>query len=163
MTEPSRVIAEVTGYDGFTAALRAWIRRLGTSYESVGEIAGLQSGYLNTLLARTPIRSFSRMSLDATLGALALKIQLVVDEERLEQMRPRFAPRKNAVAGMPSRERPAKPAFSLLRGNPELARALHARWLLKSTRHQRRQIARRAALARWRNGGSPRGAANPVR
>jgi hypothetical protein len=161
MAEGDRVIATVTDYDGFVGAIRQWIAELGTTYESVGAEAGLQDGYLGTLLASTPVRSFSRVSLGSTLSALGLRLQLVVDAEQLARMKSRYTPRKkHAVSGMQSRERPR---FSLFKGNPELARMLQARWMLKSTPRRRRQIARAAALARWRTGGSPHGAANPVR
>jgi hypothetical protein len=66
MDEPNRVMATVTSYDEFVAAIRQWIGELGTNYECIGEIAGLPTNYLNTLLVSTPIRSFSRMSLAAT-------------------------------------------------------------------------------------------------
>jgi hypothetical protein len=159
MAEPNRVIATVTSYDEFVAAIRRWITELGTNYESVGEIAGLQSGYLGTLLASTPVRSFSRMSLGSTLSALGLRLQLVVDAEQLERLRHRYTARSvmgrklagDAVSGVHSHQKPVKPRFSLIRGNPELARMLHARWMLQSSRRTRRRIARAAARERWAN------------
>jgi hypothetical protein len=156
-----RIIAEICTYDEFLLAVKSWIRRCGISYETAGAISGLQDGYLGTLLASTPARSFSRMSLNATLSALALRLLLVVDEERLRQMQPRFTPRrKNAVSGMHSRK---KPGFSLFKGNPELAKALHARWMLQSSARTRRRIAKAAAMARWRNGARHEDEATEVR
>jgi hypothetical protein len=46
MSERGRIIAEVRGYDEFTAALRAWIAELGTTYECIDELAGLQERHL---------------------------------------------------------------------------------------------------------------------
>jgi hypothetical protein len=147
----SRVIAEIRGYHDFTDALRAWIAELGTTYESVNELAGLQDGYLAKLIAQTPIRSFSRISLGNTLEALGVKLLLVVDAERLATMKPRYTPSKhNAVSGMHSQRIAIKRPFSLFRGNPEMAKLVHARWMLQSSPRRRRQIARRAALIRWR-------------
>ena len=105
----ARVIAEIRHYQDFTAALRAWIAELGTTYESVNELAGLQDGYLAKLIASTPIRSFSRISLGNTLGALGVKLLLVVDDERLAAMRPRYTVSKRyASNGMPAVKPPAK-------------------------------------------------------
>jgi hypothetical protein len=88
-----RIVAEVKDYAGFLSALRAWIAENNTTYESVGAIAGLQDGYLAKLIASTPTRSFSRMSLAATLQALGLRLQLVVDSEQLNKVRHRYTER----------------------------------------------------------------------
>jgi hypothetical protein len=50
------------------------------------------------MIAATPVRSFSRMSLGATLGALCLKRLVVVDGEKLAAMRPRYTVRKKQGA-----------------------------------------------------------------
>jgi hypothetical protein len=167
MSEGDRIIAEVTDYDGFVAAIRRWIAVLGTTHEAVGSLAGLPDRYLNTLLS-TPVKSFSRVSLAPTLSALGLRLQLVVDSERLAAMRSRYTARSNlgrkpAVSSMQSQQKAAKRPFSIFRGNPEMAKMLHARWMLQSTPTRRKRIARAAALARWRNGGSPHDTATPVR
>jgi hypothetical protein len=147
-----RVIAEIRGYDEFTAALRAWIGELNTNYECIGELAGLQDRYLNTLLAKTPVRSFSRMSLGATLGALGLKILLAVDAEKFAEMRPRYLPRSNlgrhANDGMPRKE----PHY--LRGNSAYMRLLRHKGVLTLSPARRRALARHAARVRWANRGN---------
>jgi len=160
-----RILAEIRGYDEFTAALRAWIEELGTNYECIGELAGLQSGYLAKMIASTPIRSFSRMSLGAVLGALCLRLRLEVDTERLEQMRSLYVPRssmgRHAVSAMHPQGNAVKPRFSMFRGNPELSRLLHQRWMVMSSPRRRRRIARAAARERWanrRNGAAESGA-----
>jgi hypothetical protein len=167
MSEGDRVIAEVTDYDGFVAAIRQWIAALDTTHEAVGSLAGLPDRYLNTLLSTTPVKSFSRVSLAPTLSALGLRLQLVVDSERLAAMRSRYTARsslgrKPAVSSMQSQQKTAKRPFSIFRGNPELAKMLHARWMLQSTPSRRKRIARAAALARWRNEvPAPHGTASP--
>jgi hypothetical protein len=40
----SRVIAEIRGYDEFTAALRAWIGELDTNYECMASWPGCRTG-----------------------------------------------------------------------------------------------------------------------
>ena len=152
MTE-SRVIAEIRGYADFTRALRSWVMQLGTTYESIGEVAGLQPGYLAKLIASTPIRSFSRMSLDSTLAAMGVKLLLVPDAERLEVMRPRFAERsvagrKPTSGSIPAANLPAK-RNNPLAGNRALASYYaHRRAAMQSPR-RRRQIARKAIRIRW--------------
>jgi hypothetical protein len=146
-----RVIAEIRTYEEFTAALRAWVRELGVSYETVGEIAGLQDGYLAKMISRTPVRSFSRMSLGSTLAALCLKLQVVVDTEKLVAMRSRYMVRKkqggHADEGMPRKE------SHYLRGNSGDMSMLRHRGLLVISPRRRRQIARIAARERWANRG----------
>jgi hypothetical protein len=147
MNEP-HVIAEVRGYDEFTAALRSWIRELGTNYECIGALAGLQDGYLNTLLASTPVKSFSRISLGATLGALCLKLLVAVDTERLDAMRPRYTARKRQAHA--DDVMPRKKSHHL-RGNSQYMRILRQKGVLILSSQRRRQIARHAAAVRWRS------------
>jgi hypothetical protein len=159
MSEGDRVIAEVRDYAGFTAALRAWITKLNTNYECINDIAGLPSGYLAKLISATPVRSFSRISLGSTLGAMGLKLLLAVDHEKLAAMRPRYLPRSNlgrhANDAMPRKE----PHY--LRGNSAYMRFLRHRGVLALSPPRRRALARHAARVRWRNGGSPHGTASP--
>jgi hypothetical protein len=168
-----RVIGEVRSYDQFTQILRDWVGgELNTSYESVNEIAGLPGNYLSKLISRTPVRSFSRMSLGATLGALCLKLLVAVDTEKLEAMRPRYTLRKkHACNSMLANGHLAKMRKSRAKprkmGNPQLQNAAvaafygHRRAAILSPQ-RRRQIAKAAALARWRNG-RHEGEAAPVR
>jgi hypothetical protein len=152
----SPVIAEIRGYADFTAALRAWVLVLGTNYESIGELAGLQSGYLAKLISSTPIRSFSRMSLDTTLAAMGLKLLLVPDVERLEAMRPRHAPRGNfgrkpvTSGSIPATNLSAN-RHNPLAGNSQLAAFYAHRRAAMQTPRRRRQIARKAIRIRWAN------------
>jgi hypothetical protein len=139
-----RVIGEVRTYDDFTRLLRAWIMELGTTYECIGEVAGLQAGYLAKLIAATPIRSFSRMSLASTLGAMGVKLLLVVDTERLAAMQPRYEPRKKHTSGAI----PAQKRTPLARNSALAALYAHRRVLLQSPR-RRRAIARKAIRIRW--------------
>jgi hypothetical protein len=144
MTEPNRVIAEIRGYQEFTAALRQWIAELNTSYETIGELSGLQDGYLAKLLTTTPIRSFSRMSLGSTLGALGLKLLLVPDDAQLAAMRRRYVLKKHADDGMPRKK------SHYLRGDSAFMRLLRHRGVLTLSARRRRQIAKHAAVIRWR-------------
>jgi hypothetical protein len=148
-----RVIAEVRDYDGFTAALRAWIVANNTTYESVNDICGFPGNYLSKMISRSPARSFSRMSLGNTLAGLGLKILLAVDAEKLAAMRPRYEPRKKHTSGGVRAEKKTP-----LRGNPTLAAFYaHRRALLQSPQ-RRRAIARKAIRIRWNRARAAEGA-----
>jgi hypothetical protein len=148
MSEPC-IIAEVRDYREFSAALRAWIAKLETTYECVNEIAGLQPNYLSKMIGSTPVRSFSRMSLGATLGALCLKLLVVVDTDKLDAMLPRYEVRKNQGAhaddGVPRKK------SHYLRGNSAYMSTLRHRGVLMIPRDKRRALARHAARVRWAN------------
>ena len=100
------------------------------------------------MIAATPVRSFSRMSLGATLGALCLKRLVVVDGEKLAAMRPRYTVRKKQGAhandAMPTRK------THYLRGNSGYMSCLRHKGVLILSRRRRRAIARHAAVTRWR-------------
>src|SRR6516164_1004632 len=144
MSEGGRIIAEVTTYHGFTAAIRQWIAELDTNYACVNDLAGLQDGYLSKLIARSPIRNFGPLSLGPTLGALGLKLLLVIDTESLAKIRPRLIKRKKHASDDASDGNRRS-----LRFNSKLAHVFaHRRALLQSP-ETRKQIARKAARVRW--------------
>jgi hypothetical protein len=94
-----RVIATVDDYHGFVAALRTRIAELGTTCTAVDELAGIPDGYLSKCLVPTKdidpmltARAFGRHSLGPILGALGLKLAVIVDEEATAKIRPRLAP-----------------------------------------------------------------------
>jgi hypothetical protein len=160
-----RIIGEVRSYSQFAQILRAWVAANDTTYETIGAIAGLPDRYLAKMIAATPVRSFSRMSLGSTLAAMGLKLLVAVDVEQLDKMRPRFTPRKkNASDAMLARKSRAKPAKGRnpLVANGALAAFYAHRRATMQTPQTRRRIARAAALARWRNGALPSEGASPA-
>jgi hypothetical protein len=140
------VLAEATNYDELVAAFRSRIAALGTTMETLDEVAGLPLRYSSKLLAPFPIKGFGRISLGPILGALGVKICLVEDAEMLARIKHRLVPRKNTgtrVQAQRSRR------YLVFKGNPELARMFRLRQVLQQTPRQRRRIARIAAAARW--------------
>jgi hypothetical protein len=157
MGEP-RVIAEIREYGDFTAAIRKWILELDTTYECIDEIAGLQDRYLSKLIAKTPVRNFGPITLSPVLGALGLKLLLVIDTEKLAKLRPRYVARKkHAHDGVLRKE------WHYLRGNSAYMSMLRHKGVLMIPPRRRRAIARVAALARWGNGARHDSEAPPVR
>ena len=154
MGEP-HVVAEIRTYTEFTAAIRAWLTQLDTNYSCVNDLAGLQDGYLAKLIAKSPVRSFGRASLSPVLGALGLKILLVVDTERLAAMRPRYVRRKKHAC-----DDACDGNRRSLRFNPNLAGIYGHRRALILSPGRRSAIARKAARARWGNGAQDDGEAS---
>ena len=153
MSEGGRIIAEVTTYHVFTAAIRQWIAELDTNYACVNDLAGLQDGYLSKLIARSPIRNFGPTSLSPVLGALCLKLLLVVDSEKLAKMRPRYVKRKKHACNDACDE--TRENRRSLRFNPRLAQILGHRRALLLSAQRRKAIAQIAARARWNGHTSP--------
>jgi hypothetical protein len=85
-------LAIVTDYNGLVAALRRRIIELDTSLEAVDEVAGLPARYTSKALGRT--RGLGRTSLGPLLGALAVKLAVVPDNEALARIRHRLPPRQ---------------------------------------------------------------------
>ena len=138
------VVGEIREYHEFIDCVRKWITKIDSNYACINALSGLQDGYLAKLIARSPIRNFGRTSLGPTLGALGLKLLLVIDTESLAKIRPRLIKRKKHASDDASDGNARS-----LRFNSKLAHVFaHRRALLQSP-ETRKQIARKAARVRW--------------
>lgn len=154
MSEP-RIIAEVRsqdGWDGMIEAFRLAVEARGTTYENTGDLAGLAPRYVNKLLAPVPVRDIGRTSLGPLLGALAVKLVMVDDDEMMAALAKRMKPRKagpsrHASEAMLASRRRRKSVFY---GNSAWGRVMASRQLVNMTEAQRKSRARKAAKARWR-------------
>jgi hypothetical protein len=81
----SRQLAEATTYDGLIAAFRNRAAELQVAGETIDEVAGLPARYSAKLLGPNQIRRIGAISLGPLLGALALKLVIVEDEDALRQ------------------------------------------------------------------------------
>ena len=86
-------ITVITDYRGLVTALRRRIVELGTSMESVDEVAGLPARYTSKLLSRNNKTSLGQTSMGPILGALGLKLALLHDDEALAKVIDRLPPR----------------------------------------------------------------------
>jgi hypothetical protein len=77
-------IAVVTDYDGLVTALRQRVIDLDTSLAAVDDVAGLPAYYTAKPL-RNNAKGLGRMSFGAVLGALALKLAVLPDDQALAQ------------------------------------------------------------------------------
>jgi hypothetical protein len=140
------IIAEARDYGQLIDALRSRLDSLNTTMEVVDDVAGLPLRYSSKIFAPVPVKSVGKVSLGPILGALGLKLLVAVDEEMFERIRHRLTPRRNTRGGIratPGRKR------SVLLGNSDWGRVMHARWMLATTPRRRRAWARQAIAARW--------------
>jgi hypothetical protein len=151
----SQFLAEIThcdGYQGLIAAMRARAEelRIATGGESVAEVAGLPRGYLQRILGpqqkpATEIRRIGAASLGPILGVLGIKLIVVEDHEALGRYVSRLQKRQEGRVHSGT-------VHVLLSGRfmQEIRRkgGENSRKYISKTRA--RQIARKAAKARWR-------------
>ena len=158
MTE-LRIIAEVCsadGWAGFVEGFRKACDARNSSYENLGELAGLPLRYVNKILAPVPVKNIGPKSLGPLLGVTGIKILLVEDSEMLAALEKRFVPRKaglkrNATGSVRRKKRHKWRRFG---SSPAERQILHSRRMLLTTARQRSTWAKRAAKARWRKAAS---------
>lgn len=138
------IAQDVRSYDELLAVLRSRIAELGTTMETLDEVAGLPLRYASKLFAPNPIKTLGKISLGPTLGVLGLKLVVTEDAEMFARIRQRLAPRKNARGRMAARGR-----GYVLKESPELARFLQRQWVLSTSARQRRRWATQGAEIRW--------------
>jgi hypothetical protein len=162
-----RALATVTDYDGLITAIRARMRELGVTNETIDSITGLQSGYVGKLLAPSRIKHLGSMSFGVMLQGLGLKLIVVEDAETSAKMRPQWAQRKkglpiflHAMASTPPRatwlftsrsgRKAAKARAESLSPAARSAIGLHAvsvRWQREREKESRQRLARQARTA----------------
>jgi hypothetical protein len=110
MVEP-RQLAIVDDYEGLVAALRRRIADLGTTMAVIDQVAGIPDGYTQKLIGRAPVKRLGVISLGPVLGALGLKLAVVVDVEHEARIRSRLTPdRWSPRQRQRYAERPGAPA-----------------------------------------------------
>jgi hypothetical protein len=87
----------ITSMAGILDVVRARRDELNISHETIDEIAGFPAGYTSKLLAPTPMRGVSHMSLGGVLGALAIGLVVVEDPGQRAKVEGRWRPRKRLV------------------------------------------------------------------
>lgn len=170
MTEP-RILATIdarNGYDGLIIAVRARVAEVGLNSRALDELSGLTPGYSGKLLGAARTHSFGMDGLLAMFATLGLKMSIEIDPEQEAVMRPHWEP------GQALQRRPNRLArlgeTTIRRVLPAVAREMGRRGgrnasLLsgqqasrskggkararKMTKLQRRESARKAAVARW--------------
>lgn len=150
MADEPRVLADVVSYEGMLDALRRRVTELQINGERFDSYAGLPTGYLSKLIGERPVRRIGMTSFEPLLAGLGLRLLVIEDPEgtaRLKRLKPRnpsFVRTMPAAAGILFTPRMLK-RIRRLGGQARMAQL---------TREQRRELARKAAAARWRKAGS---------
>jgi hypothetical protein len=139
-----RVICEFSDYDELINGLRLRAAELNLSGETVDCVSGLPSRYTQKLLGPNPTRRLGAISLGPFLGALAVRGLLVEDKAAVEKLRHQTTPRNSSyVRGTPS-------IILTVRFFKKIGKKGAQARIDNSTKEQRQEWARKAALARWR-------------
>jgi hypothetical protein len=147
MAERPRVIADVGSYEQMLAALRARINELQINGERFDEFAGLPRGYLSKLIGARPIRRLGMISFAPVLAGLGLRCLFVEDPEGTARLKNQVKPRNSSYV----RAMPADACMVLTPRMLQRIRRLGGKArMAQLTPKQRSELARRAALARWR-------------
>jgi hypothetical protein len=126
------------------AALRARVTELQINGERFDEFAGLPRGYLSKLIGVNPIRRIGMTSWAPVLTGLGLRCLFVEDEAATQRLKTHVAPRNSSyVRGTPS-------IVFTVRFFQKIGRLGARARVDNSTKVQRQEWARRAAIARWR-------------
>jgi hypothetical protein len=166
--ERPRVIGEFSDYDGLITALRARAAELNLSGESIDVLAGLTARHSQKLLGPHQIRRLGATSMGPFFGALAVRGVLLEDRAALARLRSRITPRNGSyvrptythviitdrkwrqIQKLGHQARRAVWHKLTPQQRSEVMRVLAHKRMAQLTAKQRRELARKAALARWR-------------
>lgn len=136
-------------YDELIDALRARAEQLRISRSSLDEIMKtLPDGYASKLLGPVPVRSLGRVSLGPMIAALGLAIVLVEDEKAMARIAGHVGTRDEKEALKATMRGRACIRWEASKMGPARRKGGKNRWLGVS-KAKRRELARKAAVARW--------------
>jgi hypothetical protein len=156
-----KIIAEVNSYRGLVEALLSRKDELDVSFETLDHVAGLPVRYSAKVLCARQ-KTLGPTSLGALLGALALKLAIVSDEEQFARIQHRLV-RSNWCKGKRAdNRRKTREATAALGQDAtedadaqrralmsDLGRQSHAARMTRTTPEARQRQASVAATARW--------------
>jgi hypothetical protein len=141
--ERPRVVAEFSDYAGMLDALRRRVNELALNGERFDEYAGLPRGYLSKLVGANPVRRLGMQSFSPVIAGLGLRCLFVEDDEATQRLKNRVVPRNGSYV------RAAPSIVLTVRFFRKIGRLGAQARIDNSTAAQRRQWARKAAIARW--------------
>ena len=139
--EQPRIVATFDSYAGMLEAIRARVNELQVNGERLDEYVGLPRGYYFKVAGAKPIRRLGMTSFAPILNGLGLKCQFVENQEATERLKSRVPPRKSSFV------RRAKHRFDGALFKRIGRKGAQAR-VDNSTKEQRQEWARKAAIAR---------------
>ena len=144
MAERPRIVATFDSYAGMLNAIRDRVNELSVTGTSLDQYIGLPFGYYSKIAGARPIRRLGMTSLAPVLNGLGLKCQFIEDQEATERLKSRVPPRNGSYV------RSAPSIIFTVRFFKKIGRLGAQARVDNSTKAQRQQWARRAAIARWR-------------
>ena len=144
--ERPRVIGEFVEYSDFIQTVRNRVAELGIHGTRFDSLAGWPEGYLSKLTCEAAPRRVGMQSMGVLLSTIGVKLQMVEDPAGTARLR-RLAPRNPSyVRAMPAA---ASIMFSA-RMLKRIRRLGGQARMAQLTAKERRKLARKAAIARWR-------------
>ena len=146
-SEGPRVIADVSSYDQMLAALRLRVNELQINGERFDEYSGLPRGYLSKLIGAKPVRRLGMTSFAPVLAGLGLRLLIIEDQDATRRLKNRLPPRNRSFVRSVAVHTNLTTRFLRkigAKGGQNSHRYLSKRLV--------RQLARRAAAARWKKG-----------
>jgi hypothetical protein len=133
--------------DALLAAIRKRIDELQITYETLEAISGCQSGYCAKILGRPPAKRVQLYTAFLLIEALGLRVKLEEDPELTERLRHRWTKRRLTKAVMLPAGRIKEFPPDFYRYISRLGNEARSRKISPS---RRSELARHAAMARWR-------------
>jgi hypothetical protein len=148
--ERPRVIADVSSYEQMLAALRSRFNELQINGENFDEYSGLPRGYLSKLIGAKPVRRLGMISFAPVLAGLGLRVLLVVDEEATRRLKDHLPPRNGSYV-----RSVAVHGHLTTRFLQKIGRKGGENSRVNLGKRLRKQLARKAANARWQKKDAP--------
>jgi hypothetical protein len=142
--EVPRVVATFDSYAGMLDAIRARVNELQVSGERLDEYVGLPRGYYSKVAGAKPIRRLGMTSFGPILNGLGLKCQFIEDPQATDRLKNRVQQRNGSYV------RAAPSIILTVRFFKKIGRLGAQARIDNSTKEQRQEWARKAAIARWR-------------
>jgi hypothetical protein len=139
-----KVVGEFRDYDALLSVLRQRAAELNLAGQELDRVSGLPDRYAQKLLGPRPVRRLGPVSFAPFLGALGLRAVLVEDKAALDKVRRQTTPRNSSFV------RAAPSIVLTVRYFKRIGRKGAQARVDNSTKEQRREWARKAAIARWR-------------
>ena len=142
--ERPRIVATFDSYAGMLQAIRERVNELQVTGTGLDHYIGLPLGYFSKVAGARPIRRLGFTSFQPIVSGLGLKCQFVEDQAATERLKKRVPLRNSSYV------RSAPSIVLTVRFFQKIGRLGAQARIDNSTKAQRREWARRAAIARWR-------------
>jgi hypothetical protein len=144
------IVGSFTDYDGLIEQLRERAAAVGLSFAMIDDIAGLAESGTAKYLSALRVKNLGLQTFFAITEAMGIRAIFIEDPQLLAQVRPRWARRQEEKA---HRSTKRLGPITIARVLPDIAREMGRRGGAKRRElpaEVRRELARAAALARWR-------------